>query len=82
MEVRMPYDPELDKKVFYETKEFDSTRVTVGVFSYNNGEKKLQLSRENVDQTGEWRFAKLGRMTKDEVEAVLPLIQAALEHME
>lgn len=77
----MPYDPDLDKKVFYETKEFDSTRVAVGVFSYNNGEKKLQLSRENVDQVGEWRFAKLGRMTKEEVEAIVPLIQAALEHM-
>ena len=77
----MPYDAGLDKKVFYETKEFDSTRVTVGVFSYNNGAKKLQLSRENGDQTGEWRFSKLGRMTKEEVEAVLPLMQSALEKM-
>lgn len=77
----MPYDPSLDKKLFYETKEFESTRVTVGVFSYNNGEKKLQLSRENVDQAGDWRFAKLGRMTKQEVEAVLPLMQSAIEQM-
>ena len=77
----MPYDPGLDKKVFYETKEFDSTRITVGVFSYNNGEKKLQLSRENRTQMDEWRFAKLGRMTKEEIEAVLPLIQSALDQM-
>lgn len=77
----MPYDANLDKKVFYETKEFDGTRITVGVFSYNNGEKKLQLSRENIGQEGEWRFAKLGRMTKEETEAVLPLIQAALKLM-
>ena len=76
----MPYDPSLDKKVFHETKEFDSTRLTVGVFSYNEGEKKLQLSRENMVQD-EWRFAKLGRMSKTEVEAVLPLIQTAIGHM-
>lgn len=77
----MPYDPGLDKKLFYETKEFESTRVTVGVFSYNNGENKLQLSRENRLETDEWRFAKLGRMTKGEVEAILPLIQSAIGQM-
>jgi hypothetical protein len=81
MEVDMPYDANLDKKMFYETKEFDGTRVTVGVFSYNNGEKKLQLSRENASQEGEWRFAKLGRMTKGEIEAILPLVQSALKVM-
>lgn len=77
----MPYDPDLDKKAFCETKEFENTRVTVGVFSYNNGEKKLQLTRENRLQTEEWRFSKLGRMTKEEVEAVLPLMQSALGQM-
>ncbi len=77
----MPYDANLDKKVFYETKEFDGTRVTVGVFSYNNGEKKLQLSRENAGPEGEWRFAKLGRITKAETEAILPLVQEALKSM-
>lgn len=77
----MPYDPSLDKKIFYETKEFDNTRVSVGVFSYNNGEKKLQLSRENMSQMDEWRFAKLGRMAKVEAEAILPLIQSALKEM-
>jgi len=77
----MPYDANLDKKIFYEAKEFDGTRISVGVFSYNNGEKKLQLSRENIGPEGEWRFAKLGRMTKDETEAITPLIQTALKSM-
>jgi hypothetical protein len=77
----MPYDSELDQKLFYETKEFENTRVTVGVFSYNNGEKKLQLSRENISPTGEWRFAKLGRVNKSEIEAILPLIQSAIGKM-
>ena len=77
----MPFDPNLDKKLFSETKELEMTRITVAVHQYNEGEKKLQISRENRSQEGDWRFAKLGRMFKDEVEAILPLIPKALEHM-
>jgi len=77
----VPYDASLDKKIFYETKEFDNTRVTVGVFSYNEGEKKMQLSRENRGQTEEWRFAKLGRVNKQEAETILPLMQTAIKQM-
>jgi len=77
----MAFDPNLDQKLFSEIKEFERTRVTVTVHQYNEGEKKLQLSRENSTQDGEWRFAKLGRLTKAEVEAILPLIQKAMEHM-
>ena len=77
----MPFDPNLDEKLFSETKELELTRITVAVHQYNKGEKKLQISRENRSQEGDWRFAKLGRMFKDEVEAILPLIPKALEHM-
>jgi hypothetical protein len=77
----MPFDPNLDKKLFSETKDFEMTRVTVAVHQYNEGEKKLQISRENRSQEGEWRFAKLGRLFKDEVEAITPLMQKALESM-
>jgi hypothetical protein len=77
----MPYDKSLDVDVFKEVKEFDGSRITVGVFSYNGGEKKLQLGRENQDASGEWRFSKLGRMTKDEVQAVVPVMMKAVESM-
>ena len=77
----MPYDKSLDVEVFKEIKEFDGTRITVGVFSYNGGEKKLQVGRENQDAGGEWRFSKLGRMTKDEVVAVVPVMTKAVESM-
>ena len=77
----MPYDKALDVDSFKESKEFEETRITVGVFSYNNGPQKLQLSRENKT-ADEWRFAKLGRMSKEEVEAVLPLIQKAFDSMD
>ena len=77
----MAFDPNLDKEIFGETAQFETSRIKVGVYSYNDGEKKLQLSRENMNQEGVWSFAKVGRMFKDEVEAVLPLMQKALEKM-
>ena len=75
------FDKSLDKEIFSETIQFETTKITVGVFSYNNGEKKLQISRENMSQDGQWSFAKLGRMFKDEVEKVIPIMQKALKHM-
>ena len=77
----MPYDQALDVASFKETKEFEETRITVGVFSYNEGAKKLQLSRENMNANEEWRFAKLGRMTKEEAQEVTPIIMKAIEQM-
>lgn len=77
----MAFDPNLDKKLFSETKEFETTRITVAVHQYNEGEKKMQISRENRNQENEWNFAKLGRMFKDEAEAIIPLMQKALEYM-
>ena len=78
----MPYDPNLDKELFSETVDFETTKITVSVHSYNEAEPKLQISRENRNQTtGDWRFSKLGRLMKDEVEAILPLINKAMEHM-
>jgi hypothetical protein len=77
----MPYDPSLDAETFKEVKEFDGSRITVGIFSYNGNAKKLQLSRENLSQEGEWRFAKLGRLTKDEAEAIVPIMVKAIGTM-
>ena len=75
----MPYDQALDVSSFKETKEFAETRITVGVFSYNEGTKKLQISRENQNQNEEWRFAKLGRMTKEEAQEIIPIMAKAVE---
>lgn len=77
----MPYDASLDKELFSKSHENDDGKITVSVHSYNNGPKKLQIVRENRDQEGSLRFAKLGRMTKDEAQAILPFIQEALVNM-
>ncbi len=77
----MPYDSSLDKQLFTKSWESEDTKVNVSVYSYNNGPKKLQLGRENKDAEGNYRFSKLGRLTKEEAENILPLIQEALPHL-
>jgi len=77
----MAFDPNLDKELFSEQVSFETTRITVAVKQYNEGEKKLQISRENMNQEGVWSFAKLGRMFKDEAEAVTPILPKAIEKM-
>lgn len=77
----MPYDQSLDAESFKESKEFGESRITVGVFSYNGGAKKLQVTRENKTQDDEWRFAKLGRMTKEEAREIIPIMMKAVEKM-
>ncbi len=77
----MPYDATLDVATFKETKEFGESRITVGIFSYNGGTKKLQISRENKDPNDDWKFAKLGRMVKEEVQEIVPIIIKAIESM-
>ncbi len=77
----MPYDATLDKQVFTKAWEGEGTKISVSIYSYNGGINKLQISRENFTADGEPRFAKLGRMTKEEAAAVLPNIQEAIEKM-
>jgi len=43
----------------------------------NPNSDEIVLNQENA----QWTFAKLGRMFKDEVEAIVPMIQKALKHM-
>ncbi len=77
----MPYDKNLDKELFRDEAEMENCKLTVSVFSYNEGTPKLQISRENKNKEGGYGFAKLGRMTKEEVEAVLPLIEKARAYL-
>ena len=78
----MPYEKSLDVETFKEVKEFGETRISVGIYSYNGGEKKMQISRENKDQNDEWRFAKLGRLNKLEAKEIVPIMVKALEKMQ
>lgn len=77
----MPYDTSLDEKLFEKYWENDASRVVVSVYSYNKGVKKMQVIRQIKDRDGNFTFAKLGRMTKEEAEGVLPLMQEAIKEM-
>jgi hypothetical protein len=77
----MPYDSSLDQQLFSKTYETETGKIVVSVYSYNNGPRKLQLSRENTDNEGNPRFAKLGRLSKSELQGILPLINEALGNM-
>jgi len=78
----MPYDKELDECLFAKSWENEQEKLTVSIYSYNKGTKKLQITRENKNSKGEFRFAKLGRLTREEIEAILPLIKEACDHMD
>jgi hypothetical protein len=78
----MPYNASLDKQLFTKSWESETDKLTVSIYSYNNGQKKLQISRENKNADGELRFAKLGRLTKEEAQAILPHIQEAIGQMD
>ncbi len=77
----MPYDADLDKEIFGKSVENETGRLSVKVMSYNDGARKIQISRERRGQEDTMKFAKLGRLTKEEVEAILPLIQEAISQM-
>jgi predicted transcriptional regulator len=77
----MPYDSSLDTQVFTRFWENDSGKIVVSVYSYNQGAKKIQIVREIKDKNGEYSFAKLGRLVKEEAQGILPLIQEALKAM-
>ena len=77
----MPYDSSLDEQVFSKARENDSGKIVVSVYSYNNGPKKLQIIREIKNREGVTNFAKLGRLSKEELEGILPIIQEALTNM-
>ncbi|MFH0763194.1 MAG: hypothetical protein V1925_04830 [Candidatus Omnitrophota bacterium] len=77
----MPYDSSLDEQLFLESWENDTGKIVVSVNSYNKGQKKIQIVREIKNREGNFSFAKLGRLSKEEMEGILPLIQRAIKVM-
>lgn len=76
------YDPKLDKELFTEELSFDGTKIKVSVMAYGEGAAKIQITRQNFNSsTNEFMFAKLGRMSKDEMTKILPIIDKAMKKM-
>jgi len=77
------FDKSLDIELFGDEVKFETSKIRVSIMQYNEGMKKLQISRENLNQEdGSYRWTKLGRLTKDEATAVLPLIEKAIKEMD
>jgi hypothetical protein len=77
------FDKSLDKELFGEEAKFETSKLRVSVMCYNEGMKKIQISRENLDpNSGDYRWTKLGRMTKEEASKVAPLLQKAADFIE
>ena len=78
----MPYERDLDVRLYEKVWEDEGSRLTVSIQQYNKGTKKLQISRETKSAQDEYKFAKLGRLTKSELEAILPYLQEAATMMD
>lgn len=77
----MPYKRDLDEEVYAKAWENDTDKITVSVHSYNKGPRKLQITREIKNREGQLSYTKLGRLSKEEVESILPFIQEAIAAM-
>lgn len=77
----MPYKSDLDVQVYSNSWENDSDKIIVSVHSYNNGPRKIQITREIKNRDGKLSFTRLGRLSKDEITGIMPLIQEALKSM-
>ena len=77
----MAYDSSLDQQLFARSWDSPTSKLIVGVYSYNNGPRKVQITRELANPEGKPGFAKLGRLTKDELQGILPLLQEALAQL-
>ena len=78
----MPFNPELDKELWKDEVRVGKFVLDVKIMQYGEGEKKIQIGRVQKEvPEDEGRFMKLGRLTKEEAEAVLPLFQEAVKNI-
>ena len=77
------YDRNLDQEVSKQVVQVGDSKLTVSVHSYNGGTKKVQIGRSRKNDQNEygWSFAKLGRLTAEEVDALLPVLAQARQVM-
>lgn len=75
------YNKKLDEKIWSETVKVEGGKLIVSVWSYDGGTPKIQISRMRENDKSEYKysFAKLGRMTADEIEVILPLLETAMD---
>lgn len=71
------FDKSLDAELFSQGLELERTKLTVAVYAYNKGQPKIQITRQNKTANGEFTFTRLGRISKEEIAALWPLLETA-----
>ena len=79
----MAYNKDLDKELWGKSIEGDDGKsLEFKVFSYNGGDTKFQIGpRTYAKRNGEPGFAKAGRLSATEVNALMALMPEVLEAM-
>jgi len=77
----MAYNKNLDRVYFSKSKVIDRRRITVKVASCRSGPRKLQISCELLTNNGNYVFAKLGRLLKQEASELFLLLEEASQHL-
>ena len=77
------FDKSLDKCLFTDEVNYETTKIKVEIRAYNEGQPKIQISRENLNpETGDWVWTKLGRLKKEEAQAVQEMLGKAVQEMD
>ena len=75
------YELEKDVEVVREELKRGHYKIVASLRSYNQGPLKLQLNRVNLGEETE-TFVKLGRLSKEDVVELLPLIEKLIPQMD
>lgn len=77
------FDKSLDKCLFTDETAYETTKIKVEIRAYNEGQPKIQISRENLNpENGDWIWSKLGRLNREEATAVKSMLTKALDDMQ
>ena len=84
----MAYNRELDETIW--TKDVDISspfnkgtkfKFVVSVMRYKDGQPKIDLKRLTYGSYQKGEYGKVGRITKNEMESLIPVIEEALLYM-
>lgn len=77
---KQEFDKEQDKNLAEEKFTTENGVLTISVMQYKAGAKKIQISRQ-TKRGEELMFAKLGRLNKEEAEAVKEALNKLIDKM-
>jgi hypothetical protein len=76
----MAFDSTKDNELWVDEIEGDNDTLKISVFSYNGGERKLQIGpRVYEKKNGDDGFRKAGRLTANEVDFLIERLPAIRE---